>query len=69
MAGYLALLFPHGELPSKRWRPVAYVAAAAISCLGLGVLLRDGTLDAPFDAVENPFGAGLGQLPEALAAA
>jgi hypothetical protein len=57
---FLLLLFPDGHLLSRRWRPVAWCAAAGI---GLGFVtqgLRPGPLE-DYPQVTNPYGVdGLG---------
>ena len=40
----LVLLFPDGRLPSRRWRPVLWIAVAAVMVSGLGQLLQRGTV-------------------------
>jgi hypothetical protein len=51
---FLLLLFPTGRLPSRRWRPVAWLAAAGIGLAVPGLALSPGPLeDFP---VENPVG-------------
>jgi hypothetical protein len=35
---FLLLLFPHGQLPSRRWLPVAWISTGA-TVLGVGVLM------------------------------
>ena len=55
----LVLLFPDGRLPSPRWRPVLWLAAASAVLAGSDFALKPG----PFDTqppIDNPFG-----LPEA----
>ena len=61
----LVLLFPDGRLPSRRWRPVLWVAIAAVIVAGLGQFLQRGTviqgsltnaLSAAHVAFANPFG-------------
>ena len=42
----LLLLVPDGSLPSPRWRPVAWVPAAAIAVVSLGSALTPGPLGA-----------------------
>jgi len=51
---FLLLLFPHGRLPSRRWRPVAWLAALGITlgAVTLAILPWD-LLDVP---AENPLG-------------
>jgi multisubunit Na+/H+ antiporter MnhB subunit len=52
---FLLLLFPHGRLPSRRWRPVPWFSVGA-TALGVGVLmvLPWSSLDISLPA-ENPF--------------
>jgi hypothetical protein len=52
---YVLLLFPDGRLPSRRWRPLAWLSGAVILLLSLGVMLAPGTLD-NLAGVRNPFG-------------
>jgi len=59
------LLFPDGRLPSRRWRPAAWVAGIGIAGLVLGYTLRPGPVEFPFEAVQNPLGVdGLDSLSE-----
>ncbi len=52
---YLLLLFPDGRLPSRRWRPVAWLSGAVILLLSVGVMLAPGRL-ANLAGVRKPFG-------------
>src|SRR5829696_535974 len=52
---YVLLLFPDGRLPSRRWRPLAWLSGAVILLLSLGVMLAPGPLD-NLGGVPNPFG-------------
>ena len=52
---YVLLLFPGGRLPSRRWRPLAWLSGAVILLLSLGVMLAPGSLD-NLGGVRNPFG-------------
>ena len=52
---YVLLLFPDGRLPSRRWRPLAWLSGAVILLLSLGVMLAPGSLD-NLGGVRNPFG-------------
>jgi len=51
----LPLLFPTGRLPSRLWRPVAAVGAAAAVCLVVVSALEPGPIGTDLP-VENPFG-------------
>jgi hypothetical protein len=51
---FVILLFPDGRLPSRRWRPVAWVLATA-AVAGAGVALRPGELP-ELAPIRNPFG-------------
>ena len=42
---YVLLLFPDGRLPSRRWRPLAWLSGAVILLLSVGVMLAPGPLD------------------------
>jgi len=54
---FVFLLFPNGRLPSRRWRPVAWFAAALYVALPVGYALLPGPLGS-FPSVENPAGYG-----------
>jgi hypothetical protein len=65
---YVVLLFPTGALPSRRWRPVAWVAGAALAGWVLGnafapTLISDGPAKNPV-GVHGPAGAVLTVLGE-----
>jgi hypothetical protein len=49
----VAFLFPTGRLPSRRWRPMIWVAAVSLTLL---MLLSHvlGKLDPPFTGIDNP---------------
>jgi hypothetical protein len=54
---FLLLLFPDGRLPTRRWRPVAWVAAIAIAIVTFLHAFRPGPLtNSAFPSVTNPFG-------------
>ena len=53
------LLFPDGRLPSRRWRPLAWLAAAANALFVLGIALEPGRFENT--TIENP--VGLDALP------
>jgi hypothetical protein len=51
----LLLLFPDGSAPSRRWRPLGWLAALAMGLLIVGYALAPGSLE-DYPRVENPFG-------------
>ncbi len=52
---YLILLFPDGRLPSRRWRPLAWLSGAAIFLVSAGSALTPGPVEG-FPGIRNPFG-------------
>jgi hypothetical protein len=54
-ATFLLLLFPDGQLPSSRWRPVAWCAGLGFVGLFVGFALRAGPLE-DFPQITNPYG-------------
>jgi hypothetical protein len=57
VALFLPLLFPDGRLPSSRWRPVAYFAAASVLVAVIVTMLAPATYaDAGYPSIRNPFG-------------
>ena len=52
---YLILLFPDGRLPSRRWRPLAWLSGVAIVLVGAGSALSPGPMDG-LPRIRNPFG-------------
>ena len=52
---YVFLLFPDGRLPSRRWRPLAWLCGVVIASGSLGFMLSPGPLDMP-RGIRNPFG-------------
>src|SRR5215211_1421348 len=55
---FLLLLFPNGRLPSRRWRPVGWLAVAAMVTLGCGVAFMPGPLP-DYPQIRNPVGLTL----------
>jgi hypothetical protein len=54
---FLPLLFPDGHLPSPRWRPVAFVAAAAVGIAALITMVTPDTYaDLGYPSIQNPIG-------------
>jgi hypothetical protein len=65
---FLALLFPGGRLPSRRWRPLARTMGAFIAvCLAV-VALSPGPF-VEFPSASNPFGVEVATLPGSVSAA
>jgi signal transduction histidine kinase len=53
---FLVLTFPDGRLPSRRWRPVLWLASAGIVCALTGMSLAPGKLEGAPVEMENPLG-------------
>ncbi|HET7270788.1 MAG TPA: hypothetical protein VFI90_06840 [Rubrobacter sp.] len=54
LATYVFLLFPDGRLPSRRWRPLAWLSGVVIVSVSVGVALSPGPLQG-LGGVQNPF--------------
>ena len=54
VATFGLLLFPNGRLPSRRWRPVAWLAAAGLLVSVGAVAFKPGQFED--STIENPFG-------------
>ena len=52
---YMILLFPDGRLPSRRWRPLAWLSGAVLVLASAGIALEP-TSFADLGGVRNPFG-------------
>jgi hypothetical protein len=68
-AVYPLLLFPDGQLPSRRWRPVAWAVPVATLFAVLGVILSSTRIDvSDHHSIANPTAVhGAGQFADALA--
>ncbi len=55
---YVLLLFPDGRLPSRRWRPLAWLSGVVIVVLSIGGMLAPGPLGnlEHLKGAQNPFG-------------
>jgi hypothetical protein len=52
---FLLLLFPDGRLPSRRWRPVAWLATALITLQCLWAAFAPRPLEGPAPMPRNPW--------------
>ena len=52
---YLILLFPDGKLPSRRWRPLAWLSGVVMVLATLGITFSPGPLEG-HPGVRNPLG-------------
>jgi hypothetical protein len=52
---YLILLFPDGKLPSRRWRPLAWLSGVVMVLASLGITFGPGPLEGQ-PGVRNHFG-------------
>jgi hypothetical protein len=55
LGSYLVLLFPDGRLPSRRWRPLAWLSGVVIVLASVGFALSPGPMDG-LPGIPNPFG-------------
>jgi hypothetical protein len=60
MVLFLLLLFPTGQLPSQRWRVVAWMAAGYVALFTLASWLSPVSQDFRLSSVRNPLGFDLG---------
>ena len=52
---YLILLFPDGKLPSRRWRPLAWLSGAVIFLVSASGAIEPGPVEG-LPGIRNPFG-------------
>ena len=53
---FLPLFFPDGHLPSPRWKPVAFVAAAAVGAAVIITMVAPNTYAPFYPSIRNPIG-------------
>ena len=53
MGTYVFLIFPDGRLPSRRWRPLAWLCGAGIAFVSIGVAFGPGPLQ-NLGGIQNP---------------
>ncbi|MDQ4078336.1 MAG: hypothetical protein M3220_19075, partial [Chloroflexota bacterium] len=56
MVTFLLLLFPTGRLPSRRWRPLAWLVGFSLVLSAATAALIPGPLDERYPFITNPFG-------------
>ena len=54
LLAFLLLLFPHGRLPSRRWRPFAYLVVAVYLTLSLSAAFSPGAVELYYPEVTPP---------------
>jgi hypothetical protein len=54
LLAFLLLLFPHGRLPSRRWRPFAWFTVAAYLTLSLSAAAAPGAVDLYYPEAASP---------------
>jgi uncharacterized membrane protein YgcG len=54
LLAFLLLLFPHGRLPSRRWRPFAWLTVAVYLSLSLSAALSPGAVQLCYPRVTPP---------------
>ena len=53
---FLPLFFPDGHLPSPRWKPVAFIAAAAVGAAVIITMVAPNTYAPFYPSIRNPIG-------------
>jgi hypothetical protein len=56
MLTFLLLLFPNGHLPSRKWRPLAWLIAGLLAAFKFTLLLSPNQYDTRLATVHNPLG-------------
>jgi hypothetical protein len=66
LLAFLLLLFPHGRLPSRGWRPFAWLTVAAYLTLSLSAALAPGAVELYYPVATPPVRLGVAGLADAV---
>jgi hypothetical protein len=66
LLAFLLLLFPHGRLPSPRWRPFAWCTVAAYLTLSLSAAAAPGAVELYYPAARTPLRLPLADLADTV---
>src|SRR5829696_7427483 len=66
LLAFLLLLFPHGRLPSRRWRPFAYLVVTVYLTLSLSAAFSPGAVELYYPEVTPPVRLPVAGLAEPL---
>jgi hypothetical protein len=66
LLAFLLLLFPHGRLPSRRWRPFAWVTVAAYLTLSLSAAAAPGAVELYYPEATGPLRLPVAGLAEVV---
>jgi hypothetical protein len=66
LLAFLLLLFPHGRLPSRRWRPFAWLTVAVYLTLSLSAALAPGAVELYYPEATPPIRVGVAGLADAV---
>jgi hypothetical protein len=66
LLAFLLLLFPHGRLPSRRWRPFAWFTVAVYLTLSLSAALAPGAVELYYPEATPPIRVGVAGLADAV---
>jgi hypothetical protein len=66
LLAFLLLLFPHGRLPSRRWRPFAWFVVAVYLILSLSAALSPGSVELYYPNLSGPLTTPFAGLADAV---